>query len=91
MLFVLSMSPLRRLLINAGAGPVISTTSVRALGVTATQSTGLRAGFMASAAYLFPVAHRWDMGAEFRYLRAEQYNDNLLSLQLTMAYRLSGK
>jgi hypothetical protein len=31
------------------------------------------------------------MGAELRYLHAEQFNDNLLSLSITVAYRLSGQ
>jgi len=90
-LLVLSMSPVRRLLVNVGLGPVFSTTSVTALGVEAKSYTGFRTGFMASAAYLLPVANRWDMGAELRFLRAEQFSDDLVSLQLSVAYRLSGK
>jgi len=89
--FVLSMSPLRRMLTNVGLGPVLSTTKVTALGVDAGSYTGVRSGYMASVAYLVPVSKQLDMGAEFRFLRAEQYNDNLLSLQLTVAYRLSPK
>jgi hypothetical protein len=88
---VLSMSPMRRMLINAGLGPVISTTSVTSPGLDPTSYTGLRSGFMASAAYLLPVSNAFDMGAEFRYLHAEQFNDNLLSLSITVAYRLSGQ
>ena len=89
--FVLSMAPTRRLLVNVGIGPVLSTTSVTALGIEAPSYTGVRAGYMASAAYLVPVSTRFDLGAEFRFLRAEQFNDNLMSLQLTVAYRLSPK
>ena len=89
--FVLSMSPVPRLLVNVGLGPVISTTSVTRARHRGRSSTGVRAGFMASAAYLLPVSKRVDLGAEIRFLRAEQYDDNLLSLQLTVAYRLSGK
>jgi opacity protein-like surface antigen len=88
---VLSMSPARRFLVNLGIGPVISTTTVTALGTDATSYSGARAGFMASAAYLWPVSSKFDAGAEFRFLRAEQFNDDLLSLSLTVAYRLSGK
>jgi hypothetical protein len=38
-----------------------------------------------------PVSPKFDIGAEFRYLHAEQFNDNLLSLSFTVAYRLSGQ
>lgn len=86
---VLSMSATRRLLVNVGYGPVMSTTTVTALGAEAKSYSGFRSGFMASAAYLLPVSQKFDMGAEFRFVRAEQFNDNLLSLSLTVAYRLS--
>ncbi|HUO52138.1 MAG TPA: hypothetical protein VMT93_06455 [Gemmatimonadaceae bacterium] len=89
--FVLSMSPVKRMLVNVGIGPVFSTTSVNALGVTAKSYTGFSSGYMASVAYLAPVSKKFDMGGEFRFLHSDLYNDNLLSLQLTVAYRLSGK
>jgi hypothetical protein len=89
--FVLSMSPAKRMLVNVGFGPVISTTSVTALGVVATPTTGFSSGYMVSAAYLVPVSKKFDMGGELRFLRSDLYNDNLLSLQFTVAYRLSAK
>jgi hypothetical protein len=89
--FVLSMSPAKRVLVNVGFGPVISTTSVNALGVAATSSSGLSSGFMASAAYLAPLSKKFDLGGELRFLHSDLYNDDLLSLQLTVAYRLSAK
>ena len=88
--FVLSMSPAKRFLVNAGMGPVISTSSVTALG-SSTSTSSVGSGFMASVAYLAPVSPKFDLGGEFRFLRSDTFNDNILSLQFTVAYRLSGK
>lgn len=87
---VFSMSPARGLFVNVGLGFVFSTSSVDALGSSA-WSSSFGSGFMAGVAYLMPVSRKLDLGAEFRFLRADTFNDNVLSLQLTVAYRLSAK
>ena len=84
---VFSMSPTRRLFVNVGLGFVFSTSSVDAMGSSAS-SSAFGSGFMGGVAYLMPVSKKLDLGAEFRFLRADTYNDNILSLQLTVAYRL---
>jgi hypothetical protein len=85
-LFVFSMSPLHRLQVNVGTGPAISTSTAEALGNRATSTAGGSA-YMASVLYLAPVGKKLGVGGELKFLRTTKYQDNNLSLQITLAYR----
>lgn len=90
MMAVVSMSPARRLFVNAGLGWVFSTNTVTALGSSAS-SSAFGSGLMLGAAYYWPVSNKFDFGADFRFFRANTYDDNLFSLQFSVAYRLRGQ
>ena len=87
-LLVFSMAPARRLHINVGTGPAINTSSATLQGTT-TSSSALGSSFMASAVYLVPVSSALALGGELRYLRLAKYEDNNLSLQITLAWLMS--
>jgi hypothetical protein len=87
-LVVFSMAPAQRLHINVGTGPAINTSSTTLQGTTAS-SSALGSSFMASAIYLVPVSSALALGGELRYLRLAKYEDNNLSLQITLAWLMS--
>jgi hypothetical protein len=87
-LLVFSMAPAQRLHINVGTGPAINTSSTTLQGTTAS-SSALGSSFMASAIYLVPVSSALALGGELRYLRLAKYEDNNLSLQITLAWLMS--
>ena len=86
-LAVFSMSPWQRLHLNLGTGFAISKSSVSSLGNDASAS-GFGYAFMASAGYLVPVGTRFGMGGEVKFLRMNQYDDNNLSFNLALSYRV---
>ena len=87
LLAVFSMSPWQRLHLNLGTGFAISKSSVSSLGNDASAS-GFGSAFMFSAAYLLPVGTRFGMGGEMKFLRMNQYDDNNLSFNLALSYRV---
>lgn len=84
--FVFSMSPWRRVSLNLGTGPNFSRSHVESLGNT-TSSSAFGASFMASVMYLVPVGGKVGIGGELKFLRTTTYNDNNISLSVTLAYR----
>ena len=84
-LLVFAMAPSERFHINLATGTSINTSSVSAAGSSASSSvTG--AAYMASAMYLVPVSPTLALGGELRYLRLAKYEDDNLSLQITLAW-----
>jgi hypothetical protein len=83
---VFSMSPLPALEVNVGIGSAISTASVESFGNTS-NSSEFGSAFMASVAYLVPLSENLRLGGELKFLRINKYEDDNLSLQVTLAYR----
>jgi hypothetical protein len=86
-LLVFSMSPVRRLYVNLGTGPAISTSSATLLG-SSSSSSAFGASFMASGMYLVPLSPTLSLGGELRYLRLSKYEDNNVSFQVTLGWKL---
>jgi hypothetical protein len=85
-LFIFSMSPWHRVHLSIGGGPTISKSTATSLGNTAS-SSAVGASIMASIIYLVPLSGKLGIGGEFRFLRTTKYEDNNLSLSVTLAYR----
>jgi hypothetical protein len=89
-LAVFGMSPAKRLTVNVGTGFASNTSSVTLLDSRAS-SSALGAAYMASAMYLVPLSPQFSLGGEVRYLRLAKYEDNNLSLQVTLAWLLRNR
>jgi len=85
-LAVFSMSPFPGIEVNAGMGSAISTATVESFGITSS-STEFGSAFMGSVAYLFPLSENLRLGGEIRFMRINKYEDNNLTLQVTLAYK----
>ena len=83
---VFSMSPLPALEVNVGIGSAISTATVESFGNTS-NSSEFGSAFMASVAYLVPLSGNLRLGGELKFIRINKYEDDNLSLQVTLAYR----
>ena len=89
-LAVFGMSPAKHFTVNFGTGFANNTSSVTLLDSRAS-SSALGAVYMASTMYLLPLSPKISLGGELRYLRLAKYEDNTLSLQITLAWTLSSK
>ncbi len=83
---VFSMSPLPALEANVGFGSAISTATVESFGNTS-NSSAFGSAFMASVAYLVPLSENLRLGGELKFMRINKYEDDNLSLQVTLSYR----
>jgi len=83
---VFSMSPIRNLEVNLGTGIAFSTVKNSSFGNEST-STDVGSVFMISTGYYFPVTKDLHIGAELRAVRIPKYDDNLIALQVSIAYK----
>lgn len=84
-MMIFSMSPLSNLEINAGTGWGFNTVNNTAFEDVST-STEAGSVFMLSAAYYYPVSEKLKAGAEIRFLHLPKYDDQILAIQLSIAY-----
>lgn len=84
-MFVFSMSPLNNLDINAGTGWGFNTVNNSLFGNEST-STEVGSVFMVSSAYYYPVSGNLKVGAEIRFMHLPKYDDQIFTLQFSIAY-----
>lgn len=84
-MFVFSMSPLNNLDINAGTGWGFNTVNNSSFGNEST-STEVGSVFMVSSAYYYPVSGNLKVGAEIRFMHLPKYDDQIFTLQFSIAY-----
>ncbi|MBE0571775.1 MAG: hypothetical protein IH618_09555 [Ignavibacteriaceae bacterium] len=84
-MLVFSMSPMDNLEINVGTGMAFNTVNNTAFGNESTSTDG-GSVFMISSGYYFPVSEDLMVGAELRWMHIPKYDDQTISLQLSIAY-----
>ena len=85
-LIVFSMSPFMNLEINLGLGTAISTATIESFGHTSSSSE-IGSTYMGSVAYLLPLSKNLRLGGEIRYMRINKFEDNNMTLLVTLAYK----
>jgi len=84
-MLVFSMSPIKNLEINAGTGVAFNTVNNSAFGNESTSTDG-GSVFLISSGYYIPVSKYLKIGAELRWMHIPKYDDQTISLQLSLAY-----
>jgi hypothetical protein len=84
-MLVFSMSPIKNLEINAGTGVAFNTVNNSAFGNESTSTDG-GSVFMISSGYYTEVSKNLRVGAELRWTHIPKYDDQTISLQLSLAY-----
>jgi hypothetical protein len=83
---VFSMTFFHAMEVNLGIGSAISTATVQSFGNTS-NSSEFGSAFMGSVAYLLPLSENLRLGGEIKYMRINKYEDDNISLQVTLAYK----
>jgi hypothetical protein len=86
-IIVFSMSPYRGIELQAGFGMAISETNAESFG-SSVSAGGVGSAFMLSGAYLVPLSSEFRLGGEIKYTNMNKYDDQVLAVQLVLAYRL---
>ena len=83
---VFSMSPFKNFEVNLGTGHAFTTVNNTSFGNESTSTDGGSA-FMISTGYYFPVSKDLQLGGELRGMKIAKYDDYLISLQVSLAYK----
>jgi hypothetical protein len=86
MMAIFSMSPFKNFEVNLGTGHAFTTVNNTSFGNESTSTDG-GSCFMLSTGYYFPVSKDLQLGGELRGIKINKYDDYLISLQVSLAYK----
>lgn len=85
-MIVFSISPFKNFEVNLGTGHALTTVNNTSFGNESTSTNGGSA-FMISTGYYFPLSNDLQLGGELRGMKIAKYDDYLISLQVSLAYK----